>query len=101
MAFPGDVRTILHPRSAVTKTVQRLIESAERAAPITLSLRESSNLLTVLRAATRIAEAVADNPLVQGAHRDAITALQYELRQTTEAWDAAERALWRKDLEQR
>lgn len=99
MTLQGDLRTVLHPRSAVSETVGRLIEAGEHAEPLTLSGWEIATLVTFIEAAKRVAEAAAQQrPDVNAAHAE-VASLQYAVRQTTEAWAAAERQLWRKDLE--
>lgn len=99
MELQGDLRSVLHPRSAVNATVRRLTEAAERAEPVTLSARDAATLLTFIEAATRIAEGAARRRPEVNAAQAEISSLRYHVRMATEAWEASERALWRKDLE--
>ena len=96
MELQGDLRSVLHPRSSVDRIVQQLTEARDRAEPITLSVQNIGTLLTFIRAATRRA-AAARRPECQAAHADAVASLQYSLRKMTEAWEASERELWRRD----
>lgn len=94
MNLNQDLRSVLHPRSDVSLTEQRLIDAAEHAAPITLSLQEISTLLTFMAAARRVAEAaVRQKPEVQET-RAKVASLQYQLAQSDQAWETAERRIW-------
>jgi hypothetical protein len=99
MTQGGDLRSVLRPRSAVRERIQRLIAATEHAEPVTLSARDAATLLTFIEAATRIAERATDRQPAVHADLAEINSLQYQLQKTTEAWEASERALWRKDLE--
>ncbi len=89
MTFQRDVRAVIAPRSQVSRVVDKLVDGANGATSVTLTLGEVSMLVTLIRSAQRVAR-MASGDVVSAD----VAALTVEVRRLTEAWEAAERKIW-------